>query len=121
MTLVNLLRSRPLHFFLQKSYWKQIFSQKKKAMKFHEHHHSDFNYDSFNITDSVKYERERVLENQRNNNECFGMRIVGLNKIYNKSIFRTKSSKEIHAVKDLYLEVDDGELLTLLGHNGAGE
>ncbi len=89
-------------------------------MKHHEHHHSDVNYDSFDVTDSVKYERERVLENQRNNNECFGLRIVGLNKIYNKSLCRTKSSKEVHAVKDIYMEVDDGELLTLLGHNGAG-
>jgi ABC-type glutathione transport system ATPase component len=97
-----------------------MFCKEKRAARFHEQHHSDFNYDILNFNDSVKYERERVLENQRNNNDCYGLRIVGLNKTYNKSLFFKKSSTEVHAVRDLYLEVDDGELLSLLGHNGAG-
>jgi len=31
-----------------------------------------------------------------------------------------RSAQDIHAVKSVYLEVEDGELLSILGHNGAG-
>ena len=48
------------------------------------------------------------------------MRITKLNKIFHKYPFGIKSSGDVHAFKDIYLEVDDCELLALLGHNGAG-
>lgn len=35
--------------------------------------------------------------------------------------FGWKSKKDVHAVRGIYLEVPDKELLCLLGHNGAGK
>ena len=32
-----------------------------------------------------------------------------------------KSKKDLHAVKGIYLDVPDKQLLCLLGHNGAGK
>jgi len=43
-----------------------------------------------------------------------------LNKKYHKYPFGIKSKDDLHAVKDIYLEVEDCELLTILGHKGAG-
>jgi ABC-2 type transport system ATP-binding protein len=42
-------------------------------------------------------------------------------KTYFKKAFGRKSSKDVHAVRGVYLEVPDRELLCLLGHNGAGK
>lgn len=50
-----------------------------------------------------------------------GLRIVGLSKTYYKYPFGIPSSGDVHALKDVYLEVNSGELLALLGHNGAGK
>lgn len=52
--------------------------------------------------------------------ETHGLRIIGLNKIYTKHNFGCLRRKDMHAVKDLRLDVNDGELLSILGHNGAG-
>jgi len=43
-----------------------------------------------------------------------------LNKKYHKYPFGIKSNDDLHTVKDIYLEVEDCELLTILGHKGAG-
>ena len=32
-----------------------------------------------------------------------------------------ETSEDVHALKDVYLELEEGELLALLGHNGAGK
>jgi ABC-type multidrug transport system ATPase subunit len=32
-----------------------------------------------------------------------------------------ETSEDVHALKDVFLEVEEGELLALLGHNGAGK
>lgn len=109
-------------FFLQKEYWLAIFRKKNYQHRAHAHSHLHSNYDNHDITDSIKTEKERVLENQLNNNECQGLRIIGLNKIFEPSNLCLKSKKSaVHAVKDCFLEVDGGELLSLLGHNGAGK
>jgi hypothetical protein len=113
--------SKSFYFFLELDYWKSVFGSSTYKRKSHEHKHVNSVYDDFNITDSVKSERERVLENQKKNNDCFGLRILGLNKVYNTLFLCFKGKNTIHAVKDCYLEVDDGELLALLGHNGAGK
>ncbi len=68
---------------------------------------------------SVEAERKKVLKNESRNFLCSGLRIMGLDKYYEKSAF-WKPQKMIHAVQDIYLEVNNGELLALLGHNGAG-
>jgi len=45
--------------------------------------------------------------------------MIGLDKCYTTAVF-CRSKSQIHAVKNLNLEVNDGELLGILGHNGAG-
>lgn len=52
---------------------------------------------------------------------CEGLRINNLKKTYNHLPCNRKSDKDVHAVKGIYLEVPDKELLCLLGHNGAGK
>jgi len=48
-----------------------------------------------------------------------GIKIIGLDKCYT-SVTCWRAKRQIHAVKNLNLEVNDGELLGILGHNGAG-
>ena len=62
----------------------------------------------------------QVIQNNDENADCRGLRITKLNKIFHKYPFGIKSSGDVHAFKDIYLEVDDCELLALIGHNGAG-
>lgn len=49
------------------------------------------------------------------------MRVLGLKKTYFKKAFNRKSKQDVHAVRGVFLEVPDRELLCLLGHNGAGK
>lgn len=46
---------------------------------------------------------------------------MGLKKVFPKYPFGIKSNKDNWAVKGIYIEIDDKELLTILGHNGAGK
>jgi ABC-type multidrug transport system ATPase subunit len=46
---------------------------------------------------------------------------VDLSKTFHKFSFGGDRSKDVHAVKSVYLEVPKNELLCLLGHNGAGK
>jgi len=50
-----------------------------------------------------------------------GFRIVKLGKIYSKYPFGIKSIKDYEALRNIYLEVKENELLAILGHNGAGK
>ena len=68
----------------------------------------------------MEVEQERVLQNYQTAAECKGLRVVGIDKVYNRSVFGRSGKNDVHAVRDVYLEVEDGELLGLLGHNGAG-
>ena len=72
------------------------------------------------IEDSVESERKRVIQNQQIGAVCKGLRVVGINKIYRSSLFGFPSEKDVHAVNNVYFEVEDGELMSILGHNGAG-
>lgn len=69
--------------------------------------------------DTAELERERVIKNL--NTFVNGLRIVGLSKTYYKYPFSIASKDDVHALKDIYFEVDSGECLALLGHNGAGK
>ena len=44
------------------------------------------------------------------------LNVKNLNKVYSK-----KGSRSIHAIKNLNLEVKEGEIFGLLGPNGAGK
>ena len=78
----------------------------------------DKNQDTLN---SVQIEENRVIEDEKKELFCDGLRVVGIKKVYHKSAFGFKSSKDVHAVCGIYLEVSQNELLCLLGHNGAGK
>jgi len=98
-----------------RSPFKWIF-RKASSSKKYSHLESTNDQDS----PSVESERQKVLQNESRSSLCSGLRIIGLDKYYEKLNF-LKSQKLIHAVKDVYLEVNNGELLALLGHNGAGK
>ena len=70
---------------------------------------------------SVRAEKKKVLSSERNEEPCPGLRIVGLKKTYFKKPCGRKSKNDVHAVKGIWLEAADRELLSLLGHNGAGK
>ena len=80
-----------------------------------------FDYKCTQPEDTVKKEKDRVLENQKNHTEVSGIRICRLSKTYYKYPFGIKSLGDFEALKDVHLEVDEGELLGILGHNGAGK
>ena len=71
--------------------------------------------------DSVKKEKKKVKTGEKESVECDGLRVIGLKKTYYKKSFGRKSAGDVHAVRGIYLEVPDRELLCLLGHNGAGK
>jgi ABC-type multidrug transport system ATPase subunit len=77
--------------------------------------------DDDNVTDPARLERLNIIEREVHDVPCKGMRIVNISKTYRKYPFKIKSKKDIHAVKNVYLEVRNNELLALLGHNGAGK
>jgi ABC-type glutathione transport system ATPase component len=74
-----------------------------------------------NKKDSVKKEKQKVKSLEKDGELCDGLRIIGLKKTYFKKAFNRKSKDDVHAVRGVYLEVPDRELLCLLGHNGAGK
>ena len=49
------------------------------------------------------------------------MRILGLSKTYGHLPFGLKSDTDLKALKNVFLEVAESELMALLGHNGAGK
>lgn len=51
---------------------------------------------------------------------CQGVRMISLSKTYHRSAISTAKT-EIHALKNVYLEISEGELLCIMGHNGAGK
>lgn len=77
------------------------------------------NFNSSNIPESVRNEKDRVIRKVRNNpHSTNGLKIVGLTKSYNSS---PKKSQITYALNSLYLGINRGELLGLLGPNGAGK
>jgi ABC-type multidrug transport system ATPase subunit len=50
-----------------------------------------------------------------------GLRLIGLSKTYSSYPCGIKSNTDVRALNKAYMEVNDGELLGILGHNGAGK
>ncbi|KRX02291.1 P-loop containing nucleoside triphosphate hydrolase [Pseudocohnilembus persalinus] len=77
--------------------------------------------DKLKNRNTIQEEKERVLYNIDNNIEAGGIRIENLGKCYRKYPFGIKSKQDFQALKSVYLEVGSNELLSILGHNGAGK
>ena len=60
----------------------------------------------------------RQLEEE--NDSPSGIRIIGVGKTY-KANPCCRSTRDVHALKGVHLEIPDKELFCLLGHNGAGK
>ena len=103
------------------NYWKCLENRFKRKHSSEIIKPKAYDYKNINPIDTVTEEKERVLSNAMNQTEVKGLRISRLSKTYNKYPFGIKSLKDFEALKDVYLEVDDGELLGVLGHNGAGK
>lgn len=70
---------------------------------------------------SARLEKKKVQDSELNNIKCKGLRVNGLAKIYRALPFGMKSKNDVHAVKGVYLEVEEKQLMCILGHNGAGK
>ena len=119
-------RTHSYFFFLSWSYW---FGRKRKEvealpMKRKRRLSSVEEYDKKMDEKSSIYsfdERYQILEDEDNNIECEGLRVIGITKIFRKYPFGCRSSEDKKALKGVYFEAIDGELLSILGHNGAGK
>lgn len=65
--------------------------------------------------------KSRILHLERSGVKSDNLRIVGLSKIFRHFSFGIKSKRDINAVKPTFLEVENNEMLAILGHNGAGK
>lgn len=110
-------------FFLSNKYWRCL-SQRRRKISFQKDvgkSPTKFSYDNLQPHDTVNTEKDRVLDNLVAGRNCKGVRITRLGKTYHKYPFGIKSRNDMEALKDVYLEIDEGELLTILGPNGAGK
>jgi len=122
-------RTHKALFFLQPTYWFGRCSskpnrahQKTRARRLSSvDQYEELSNKESNIKDSVGDEKYQILEDERTNVQCEGLRIIGLTKTFHKYPFGWRSSSDLRALKGVYLEAKDGELLSILGHNGAGK
>lgn len=70
---------------------------------------------------SVRNEKRKVTSAEKRGEVSPGLRVIGLKKTYFKKPCGLKSKNDVHAVKGIWFEAADKELLSLLGHNGAGK
>ena len=82
---------------------------------------SDLELEVDGALDSADAEKAKALEGEARGVFADGLRVVGIAKTYRRLPFGLKSKSDVHAVKGVYLDVPQNELLCLLGHNGAGK
>lgn len=110
-------------FFLKPAYWCNVCQTRKVvaplSSKRTRRHSSVDHPDALSMSSNesslkqtVIEERNQILEDERDDIQCDGLRILGLAKTYRGGL---------RALKGVYLEAKDGELLSILGHNGAGK
>lgn len=120
-------RTHKVLFFLEPTYWFGKWNTSSSvAPKNRSRRHSSIDQYEGTTTqkdkkDSVADEKTQIKDDEKRNIQWDGLRILGLSKTYNKYPFGLKSSSDLRALKGVYLEAQDGELLSILGHNGAGK
>lgn len=113
--------SGPL-FFLQKSFWRSNNSPRRVKRRISEGPQDASDSESLegNI-DTVAREKERVVRHNDQGLEAKGIRISNLSKTYRQNLCGRRSKNDVKALSNIFLEIQEGELLGLLGHNGAGK
>ena len=109
------------YFFFTSSYWcpkrknkiKKTFKKKKGEILIDE--------DNEIYLQNIEMERKKVEENLENGVKTDGIRIYNLSKIFRNYSSCFKSKYDVDALKDIFLEIDKGEVTCILGHNGAGK
>ncbi|XP_064399181.1 ABC transporter A family member 1-like isoform X2 [Halichondria panicea] len=118
---------RKWYFFLQPSYWCDCLSDAQNRLEVSDHGHSPINERvSDENDDEETNERTALMTNKRSygvrGNEQFALRIQELVKVFNPSGCCSCCKKpNAPAVDELSLNVEENQILALLGHNGAGK
>jgi len=113
--------AEPFYFFLKPTYWlrgtfkkiikeKPIVKSRKGSINVGEHTH-----------DTAREEKMNVQELEAASMPCKGVRVLGLSKTYERPMCSSTQKEDIQALKNLFLEIQEGELLGVMGHNGAGK
>lgn len=63
----------------------------------------------------MEYRRERFPERKRNNGGCHVTHLDKINYVYSEG-----TAYQIQALKDVNLEIKDGQFIGVIGHTGSG-
>ena len=69
----------------------------------------------------MRQEKDKVVHDLKEDVFCDGLRVTDLKKTYKRFPCGIKSRKDVFANKGIYLDMNENELLCILGHNGAGK
>ena len=103
------------YYFLEKKYWMSLIPDRfikkvedeKAGKKKRPYTDQDLGelQDTSETMNSVKKEKNKVIENHENNVFADGIRIMNIQKTYKKLPFGMTSAKDVHAVRGIFLEI----------------
>lgn len=70
--------------------------------------------------DTALEEKKLIKHMEKIKEPCKGVRIMGLTTSY-KNSWGSNQTEDINALRNLYVDINEGELLGVMGHNGAGK
>lgn len=105
-------------FLFKPSYWFSKFLKPKQVMRkasiFNEKHTNKIR------VDTAQEEKRMVQAMEKAKEECTGLRICGLSKTFPGGLL-SDNKDDVRALRNLWIEVEEGECLGIMGHNGAGK
>lgn len=117
--------SLSVFFFLSPKFWckkRSLFNKRRTESKFEQEQRISGSFVNMaSDVDTALKEKERVLYNMNENIEAKGIRLANVSRTFFKNPCGCRSKNDVHAVKRVFLEIDEKELITFLGHNGAGK